>query len=112
MQLPSLTHRDVVPDHIDPIPFPEILEEARLLCGLMDMNLRLVMPRDSIEDSEEDDSDGRAHVDLHGSYTEQYSDCEAHSSMGSRHWMGARRSRLNEFIVSRRSFRAHLKIIS
>ena len=53
MQLPSSTHRDVVPDHIDPIPFPETLQEAQLLCRLMDVNIRLAVPRDSIEDSGE-----------------------------------------------------------
>jgi len=51
MQLPSSAHRDVVPDHIDPIPFPETLQEAQLLCRLMDVNIRLAVPRDSIEGS-------------------------------------------------------------
>ena len=58
MQLPSSTHRDVVPDHIDPIPFPETLQEAQLLCRLMDVNIRLAVPRDSIEDSGEHDPHG------------------------------------------------------
>lgn len=58
MQLPSSAHRDVVPDHTDPIPFPETLHEARFLCGLMETNLRLAVPRDSIEDSGEHDPHG------------------------------------------------------
>ena len=45
MQLPSSVHRDVVPDHIDPIPFPETLQEAHLLYRLMDVNIRLATIR-------------------------------------------------------------------
>ena len=67
MQLPSSTHRDVVPDHIDPIPFPETLQEAQLLCRLMDVNIRLAVPRDSIEDSGEIDPHGcTSHPDPDG----------------------------------------------
>jgi hypothetical protein len=63
MQLPSSTHRDVVPDHIDPIPFPETLQEAQLLCRLMDVNIRLAVPRDLIEDGEHDPHGCTSHSD-------------------------------------------------
>lgn len=55
MQLPSQAHLDVVPDHIDPIPIPETKEKARSLRLMLDIDVRLAVPRESIQDSGDHD---------------------------------------------------------